>query len=179
MNRLEAYKIFLYGSFEIQMNANDFFYYASAHSVSIYIGDFNWVLEHIEKWGNSGLDSCLAYIQNQEPIEPHRTDEFNKAIQELIVTKQEVYGDVDWDFHNYNDEGPYRKINKGIEEINKLPYICDEKVIKSSPQLLCECMKENCWHQKLRKLIKNFREFQPIKLKWYQKLISVFKNRSL
>jgi hypothetical protein len=31
----------------------------------------------------------------------------------------------------------------------------------------------------LQLLEKNFRQFQPIKLKWYQKLIGAFKNRSL
>ena len=31
----------------------------------------------------------------------------------------------------------------------------------------------------LQLLEKNFRQFQPIKLKWYQKLIGAFKNRRL
>ena len=31
----------------------------------------------------------------------------------------------------------------------------------------------------LQLLEKNFRRFQPIKLKWYQKLIGAFKNRRL
>ena len=31
----------------------------------------------------------------------------------------------------------------------------------------------------LQLLEKNFRQFQPVKLKWYQKLIGAFKNRRL
>ena len=31
----------------------------------------------------------------------------------------------------------------------------------------------------LQLLEKNYRQFQPIKLKWYQKLIGAFKNRRL
>lgn len=114
MNRLEAYKVLHGGSFEIQINANDFFHYASAQSVGIDSNDFDWVLDHIEKYGNTGLDACIAYIQNQEPIKPHRTEDFNKALQELLDKKQEVYGDIDWKMHYYNNQGPYRTIDKTI-----------------------------------------------------------------
>lgn len=31
----------------------------------------------------------------------------------------------------------------------------------------------------LQLLEKNFRQFQPVKLKWYQKLIGAFKNRRI
>lgn len=112
MSPMDAYKVLLNGSFGIQMNANDFFNYACAQMVTITDGDFEWVLEHIQKWGYAGMDACIAYIQNQEPIQPHRTDSFEKAIKELVDRKQEVVGDIDWDFHYYNDGGPYRTINK-------------------------------------------------------------------
>jgi hypothetical protein len=94
------------------MNANDFFHYACAQMVTIDRDDIWWVVEHIEKHGDRGVDSAIAYIQNSEPIPPHRTDGFNKAIKELVDRKQEVHGDIDWEFHYYNDKGPYRTINK-------------------------------------------------------------------
>jgi hypothetical protein len=112
MDKLEAYKTLLSASFDIQMNANDFFHYACAQMVTIDRDDIWWVVEHIEKHGDRGVDSAIAYIQNSEPIPPHRTDGFNKAIKELVDRKQEVHGDIDWEFHYYNDKGPYRTINK-------------------------------------------------------------------
>jgi hypothetical protein len=54
----------------------------------------------------------MAYIQNQEPIKPYVTDKFNEAIKVLVDRKQEVIGDIDWQFHHYNENGPYRNINK-------------------------------------------------------------------
>jgi hypothetical protein len=112
MEKIEAYKTFISASFDIKMNANDFFNYACAQMVGIVSDDAWWVIEHIEKYGDNGVNSAMAYIQNQEPISPYRTNEFNEAIKELIDRKQEVRGDIDWEFHYYNDNGPYRTINK-------------------------------------------------------------------
>jgi hypothetical protein len=98
--------------FEARFNANDFFHYATAQMVSIVADDFDWVLEHIDKYPNEGMWACMAYIQNCEPLPPYRNDEFNQAIKELVDRKQEVIGDSDWEFHYYDDGGPYRTINK-------------------------------------------------------------------
>ena len=53
-----------------------------------------------------------AYIQNQEPIKPYLTDKFNEALKVLVDRKQEVFGDIDWDYHGYQEEGPYRRIKE-------------------------------------------------------------------
>lgn len=113
MEKLEAYKKLFNSSFDIKMNANDFFHYACAQAVTIVEEDIDWVIDHMQKYGeNDGVNSAMAYIQNQEPLPPYRTDGFNEAIQELVDRNQVVHGDIDWEFHYYNDKGPYREINK-------------------------------------------------------------------
>jgi hypothetical protein len=108
----EAYKKLHESSFELHMNANDFFHYACAQMVTIVAEDIEWVVKHIQEFGQEGIDSAMAYIQNQEPLKPHVTDKFNESIKVLVDRKQEVFGDIDWEFHYYNENGPYRNINK-------------------------------------------------------------------
>lgn len=96
--------------FSANFNANDFFYHSTAASVTIDESDFKWVLRHIDKHGARGLDACIAYIQNIEPLQEYRDHFFIEAIDNLIEKEQEVYGDIDYEFHGYNTEGPYRKI---------------------------------------------------------------------
>lgn len=108
---VNSYNLFLNNMFVGEFNANDFFHYATAHSVCIDESDFDWVLHHIQKWGQSGMNACVSYIQNQTPIKPHLTEKFNKSLSELIERNQKVNGDLD-NGHLYNANGPYRKINK-------------------------------------------------------------------
>lgn len=112
MDKIEAFKTLHKYSFQTMMNAGDFFYYATAQMVTIVEEDIDWVVEHIEQFGNEGVNSAMAYIQNQTPLQPYLTDKFNEAIQVLVDKKQEVFGDIDWEFHGYTDEGTYRQINK-------------------------------------------------------------------
>lgn len=112
MNKLEAYERLLGDTFQLDLNAGDFFYYACAQMLAVVSEDVDWVVEHIQQFGDEGLYSAMAYIQNQEPIRPYLTDKFNLAMEELVKREQEVFGDIDWDFYHYNDEGPYRKVNK-------------------------------------------------------------------
>jgi hypothetical protein len=74
--------------------------------------DVELVVEHIQQFGDDGLYSAMAYIQNQEPIKPYLTDTFNEALKVLVDRKQEVFGDIDWDFHGYREDGKYRTINE-------------------------------------------------------------------
>ena len=97
-------------------NANDFFEINCAQTVTISSADLKWVLQIVEKYDLSGLDACLAWIQNNTPLEKYKTEEFNKAIMELTSRNQKVIGDIDWQMYGYNNEGPYRKIS----EINEL-----------------------------------------------------------
>lgn len=112
MDKLDATITLFESMFSADFNANDFFNYACAQSVTIDALDFNWVIEHVQKFGQDGINSAVAYIQNQEPIKPYLTDRFNEAIKELVDKNQGVFGDIDWNFHYYNENGPYRKINK-------------------------------------------------------------------
>lgn len=110
MNELDATKELLYSMFTGWFNANDYFMYASAWGVQVMEEDFHWMIKHIQKHPKEGMNSCLAYIQNHEPINPHINDEFNKAIKELVDRQQEVWSDTDYS-DEYTKEGPYRTIN--------------------------------------------------------------------
>lgn len=111
-SKVNAYDLFLRNTVQVDMNANDFFEYACAHSVSIDESDFDWILTHIQKWGQSGMDAVIAYVFNQIPIKPVVNEKFEKALSELTQRDQKVFGDIDWQSHYYNIDGPYRKINK-------------------------------------------------------------------
>lgn len=111
-SKVNAYELFFSNMFSGDLNANDFFSYSCADSVSIDESDFDWVIQHIQKWGQSGLNSAMAYISNQLPINPHINEKFEKALSELVERNQKVNGDVDWQIYHYNVSGPYRTINK-------------------------------------------------------------------
>lgn len=111
-SKVNSYNLFLQNMFLGEFNANDFFEYACAHSVSIDESDFDWILTHTQKWGQSGIDTSIAYVFNQMPIKSYINEKFEKALSELIERDQKVFGDIDWQLYHYNIEGPYRKINK-------------------------------------------------------------------
>jgi hypothetical protein len=109
--KLEAYETLLKSMFAAEFNANDFFMWATAWSITINEEDFYWMRDHIMKYGDEGQSACLAYIQNIEPMEPYLTDTFKEAIKELVDRKQEVYSDFDYG-HGFNTTGPYRTIKE-------------------------------------------------------------------
>lgn len=113
MERIEVYEFLRINSFHTEYNANDFFAYATACSVSIREEDLDWVIPHIQKYGkNNGINSVLAYVQNLEPIKPFLTPGFEEAINDLIGRDQKVSGDKDFEFYGYIKEGKYRKIKE-------------------------------------------------------------------
>ena len=91
------------------MNANDFFCYASAGFVNISSLDIPWIITIIQEFPDYGLDACLSYIANREPIKPRRTDEFIIAIKKLQDLNPIVISDLDF-VEEYDDKGPYRSI---------------------------------------------------------------------
>jgi hypothetical protein len=107
--KLEAYKRLLDDTFQLQLNAGDFFYFACAQMLNVVSEDVEWV---VEQFSDEGLYSAMAYIQNQEPLPPYITIKFTDAMKVLVDRKQEVFGDIDWDYHGYKEEGPYRTINE-------------------------------------------------------------------
>jgi len=107
---IESYKIFHNYLFGCDLNANDFFYYATAMGVSINDSDIDWMIEMAKKYGSDGISAATAYIQNQQPIKPRQTRQFELAIKELMESNQEVYSDCDHS-HTYNhSEEVYRKV---------------------------------------------------------------------
>ena len=75
----------------ITINANDFFAWASCHSVEVENADLIWLIPHIEKWGFDGMFSGIAYIVNTMPIEPHRNKNFMDSLKELQDAKIKVH----------------------------------------------------------------------------------------
>ena len=84
MTKEEAYERMLADTFQLQLNAGDFFYFACAQMLNVVSEDVEWVVEHIQQFGDDGLYSAMAYIQNQEPIKPYLTDKFNEALKVLV-----------------------------------------------------------------------------------------------
>jgi hypothetical protein len=111
MDKLKAYEYLLGECFGIDLNANDFFHYATAQMVTVVEADFHWVIPHIQKWGVDGVHSAMAYIQNERPLPHYINSNMESAINELVDRKQEVLGDMDWKCYYYNLNGPYRTIN--------------------------------------------------------------------
>ena len=111
IDELAALKQIVNSAFTLDMNANDFFNYSCAHSVLVESDDLVWITPIVQKYPNSGLDACIAYIANIKPIAPWLTDEFNEAIEELKKSKPRVKGDID-NSESYNKKGPYRKIKR-------------------------------------------------------------------
>jgi hypothetical protein len=111
MTKEEAYETMFNNMFSAMFNGNDFFAYACAWAVEVNDYDFPWMIEHVMKHGKDGMNACLAYIQNKEPIQPYLNDKFMEAIIELVERKQVVHGDGDCDEY-YTVGGPYRIINK-------------------------------------------------------------------
>ena len=56
--KLEAYKRLLADTFQLQLNAGDFFYYACAQMLNVVSEDVEWVVEHIQQFGDEGLYSA-------------------------------------------------------------------------------------------------------------------------
>lgn len=110
--QLYTHDVLLNNMLSADFNANDFFEYSTACCVTITQEDFPWVEKYISKYNQDGFDACLAYIQNRKPLPKYVTEEFKAAINELMITKQRVSGDIDHQVYYYDSDGPYRKIEK-------------------------------------------------------------------
>lgn len=77
--------------FSLELNANDFFGWACADSVTVSVFDMWWVLPIVKKYKHSGVSAVMSYIEQSQPIEPHRTENFLKAFKELEELDPQVY----------------------------------------------------------------------------------------
>ena len=109
---IEGLKIFMQYAFGIEMNCNDFFNYATAHTLQVEPANFEWILPIAQKYKDDGVNACLAYIANIEPLQPYRTENYDLAISEIKAVNPRVYGDVDYLYNGYNPDGPYRTLSK-------------------------------------------------------------------
>lgn len=79
----DAERLLLNCSFSIELNANDFFGWATAYSVHLSIFDMWWALPIVKKYGRVGISAVMCYIEQQLPIRPHRSFELIKACREI------------------------------------------------------------------------------------------------
>lgn len=122
---LQAYKELISYMFKADFNCNDFFGYGCAYGLEVDSYDFRWILECYKKYGTDGIEACLAYIGNMEPIEPHRTEIFNLAIRELMDNGRVVVSDLSYS-EDYYKEGPYRTVSKAPHHEEVMTYLKEE-----------------------------------------------------
>jgi hypothetical protein len=120
LTRQEALELIISNSLAIEMNAGDTFFRSTAMSVTIYPEDLPWVAAHVQRWGQDGVDSALAYAQNLEPLPELRTPGFEAAMADLLSSSPAVAGDVDHAALGYSADGPYRRLG-GDRPFQKKP----------------------------------------------------------
>lgn len=107
----DALAMIIGGAFTLDMNANDLFAYACSHSVTIDSSNVKWMIPIIQKYGSSGLDACVAYVANMEPIDPWKNKDYILAIDAIKKLSPVISGDKD-NSEFYDENGPYRKVKK-------------------------------------------------------------------
>lgn len=80
-------------SFGITLNANDFFWYSTAAALTIDNLDLHWIIPIYDKYGNEGLNACMAYIAETMPLEYYQTENFKKAYAELEEIRPAVWSE--------------------------------------------------------------------------------------
>lgn len=79
-----AKELLLNCSFEVVLNANDFFMFACADAVKLDYEDYEWALPFIEKHGYIGVDAVMCRVRGCLPIKPRQTPELLAVYQELL-----------------------------------------------------------------------------------------------
>lgn len=80
-------------SFGITLNANDFFWLATAAALTIDNLDLHWIIPIYDKYGDEGLNACMAYIAEMLPLEYYQTENFKKAYAELEEIRPAVWSE--------------------------------------------------------------------------------------
>jgi hypothetical protein len=81
-------------SFDMTLNANDFFQYACADGVKFSTDDLWIMLPLIKKHGHSGVKAVMSYIRKQKPIRPDSN--YNEAmtyIEKIVADTMKKYPD--------------------------------------------------------------------------------------
>ena len=92
----DGLKIILEESFSIELNANDFFGYACAMSVSLDALDLEWAIPFVAENPVYGVRAIMCYIQNSLPIKPHRSSGLKNALKSLKKLSPKLNSDNDW-----------------------------------------------------------------------------------
>jgi hypothetical protein len=75
--------LLLDNAFEIVLNANDFFGYASADAVTVEMEHFDKLEKMANEYGQDGINAFMAWHENCDPILPHRTPRYEEARTKL------------------------------------------------------------------------------------------------
>ena len=69
--------------FNVVINCNDTFHYASADSQEVDIQDLDKLIETYEKFGDSGVHAFLSLIRNYDCLKELKSDQYFKAKEYL------------------------------------------------------------------------------------------------
>lgn len=67
-------------SFQVTLNANDTFYYASADATSVDSTDLGKLLEVYEKFGDDGVLAFQAKLRKEQVLRQLQTDKYHEAL---------------------------------------------------------------------------------------------------
>jgi hypothetical protein len=91
----KVWNIICGSTFNIELNANDFFGYACAGSVELCIIDTRWAFPIIEEFGDSGLNAVMSYIEDCLPIEERIDEDFHKALNKITQLQPLIYSKIE------------------------------------------------------------------------------------
>lgn len=74
----------------LYLTMSDFFNVASSYSVLIYTDDLLWIVPIYKKYGNDGLNACIAYIEKLQPLNFYQNEKYLEAYKEIENLNPEV-----------------------------------------------------------------------------------------
>lgn len=112
MTELEALKMILEDTFELTLNMNDTFYYATGDCETLEGDDLLSILPVVQKYGTDALVAYVALKRGHDPTIPQNiTKNFNLAKKEL----KPLFDSGDLDFEAYYEN---KKMQEQKEKFN-------------------------------------------------------------
>lgn len=103
LTELEAYKLLIKDSFELQLNMNDTFYYATADVENMQAHDVKHILPLIQKYGHDAINAYVAVIRGHDPQISKRITEGYLKSKETIKAMADK-GTILWERWAENKE---------------------------------------------------------------------------
>ncbi len=94
---LKAYKILIKNSFNIEVNMNDTFWYATADSEQIEANDVDFLVPVIARYGDAAINAYVAIKRQIDPtVKQHLTYNFYRAKTELarLFEQRKILHDI-------------------------------------------------------------------------------------